>query len=258
MTPQEAQIIRDIFARVRQMGPAPRDPDAHAAIDHELRSNPDAVIGLVRAVVALDRERAGLLEEIERLRGGEQDDHEAPGYGGPYGHEGYRDPRGYGAQQEDSGRDPWSRSGPSTYERPDSQRPDPRWEPQRPAEAAREPWGSPPWGRSRSSLDTRPMPPQAPQPGPWGGRTEPAQGGAPGGGILGTVAGAAAGMAGGLFAYEALKGVLGGSNQGGGLFGSANASESKDQGSESGFETGGSMDDGGGDFFGLGDLFDDN
>lgn len=68
MSPEEAEIIRDIFERVRQMGPAPRDPEAQAALEHELRANPDAVMGLVRAVVALDRERAALLDENDALR----------------------------------------------------------------------------------------------------------------------------------------------------------------------------------------------
>ncbi|MEJ1157091.1 DUF2076 family protein [Prosthecomicrobium sp. N25] len=244
MSPEEAEIIRDVFERVRRMGPAPRDPAAEAAIERELRANPDSLVGLVRAIVALDRERAHLIEENDALRaelrgGGDS------GGGGLFGG-GHREDHAPGDR-----RDPWGRGGDPYGNEPGQPGPGP----ERPPEPAREPWGSPPWGRwGRPSQS---MPPADQAGGPWGNRApqspQPPQ---QGGGALQTVAGAAAGMVGGLFAYEALKGLFGGSGHDGGMFGSAHASEKGGQvASNDHFETGGTMDDGG-DFFGGLDDFD--
>ncbi len=67
MTPQEANIIRDVFTRIRANGPVPADAQARAAIDVELRANPDAAIGLVQMVVGLDQQRAQLAAERDQL-----------------------------------------------------------------------------------------------------------------------------------------------------------------------------------------------
>ncbi len=41
MTPEESQIIRDVFTRIRSAGPIPNDPQARSAISQELIANPD-------------------------------------------------------------------------------------------------------------------------------------------------------------------------------------------------------------------------
>jgi hypothetical protein len=223
MTPEEAQIIRDIFDRIRQMGPAPRDPAADEALKRELGANPDAVMGLVRAVVALDRERAGLIEEREDLYR-QIDELQQHGGPGPQGGGGLFGGGLFGG----GGRPP---------------QPQPQPEPARP-------WGSPPWGGGNqgtrgpwSSGDS--YQPQQPPPLPGQQR--------PGGGMLGTALGAAAGVAGGLFAFEAMKGLFGGEGHGAQagstLFGSSSELVDKAHAqpfdvSSTEFTTGGDMDDG--------------
>ncbi len=59
MTPQDAEIIRDVFAKIRAMGPAVDDAEAARAVEAELRANPAAALNLVRVVVGLERERVG-------------------------------------------------------------------------------------------------------------------------------------------------------------------------------------------------------
>lgn len=67
MTPQEAQIIRDVFAKIRQMGPGANDPEAARAVEVELRANPAAALGLVQVVVGLERERDAYAAQIGDL-----------------------------------------------------------------------------------------------------------------------------------------------------------------------------------------------
>lgn len=67
MTPQDAEIIRDVFAKIRAMGPAVDDAEAARAVEAELRANPAAALNLVRVVVGLERERESLAAEAEAL-----------------------------------------------------------------------------------------------------------------------------------------------------------------------------------------------
>ena len=67
MTPQEAQIIRDVFAKIRMMGPGPSDPEATRAVAAELAANPAAALGLVKVVVGLEGERAALEQQAQDL-----------------------------------------------------------------------------------------------------------------------------------------------------------------------------------------------
>ena len=66
MTPEEYSIIRDVFARIHAF-PAQTDAQARQAIDAELRSNPDAGIGLIQLVVGLEAQRSQLQAERDRL-----------------------------------------------------------------------------------------------------------------------------------------------------------------------------------------------
>jgi hypothetical protein len=162
MTPQEAQIIRSVFDRLRATETGPRDAEAEGLVEALLRADPRAGLGLVQALVLTERAReaaAGeaeaLKQEIETLRSaGPQP---APASGGLFGG---------------------------------------------------------PWGGGARDV--------APQPGPWGGRAQapgpwdaqPQAG--PGGGFWSSALRTGAGVAGGLFAFEALKGLFGGSHGAGG------------------------------------------
>ena len=46
MTPQERQLVDDLFDRLSKLEGTPRDPDAAAAIAQGLRSAPNAVYAL--------------------------------------------------------------------------------------------------------------------------------------------------------------------------------------------------------------------
>jgi hypothetical protein len=67
MTPEESQIIKDIFARIRAAGPIPNDPQARAAIQQELIANPDAGVGLIQLLVGTEQQRIQLQQERDRL-----------------------------------------------------------------------------------------------------------------------------------------------------------------------------------------------
>ena len=54
MTPQERQLVDDLFDRLSKMESAPRDPDAVAAIAQGLRAAPNAVYALVQTVLVQD------------------------------------------------------------------------------------------------------------------------------------------------------------------------------------------------------------
>ena len=54
MTPQERQLIDDLFDRLAKLESAPRDPDAVAAIAQGLRRAPNAVYALVQTVLVQD------------------------------------------------------------------------------------------------------------------------------------------------------------------------------------------------------------
>ena len=66
MTPQERQLVDDLFARLAQLERTPREPDAAAAINEGLRRAPNAIYALVQTVLlqeeALKRAHARLQE----------------------------------------------------------------------------------------------------------------------------------------------------------------------------------------------------
>jgi len=75
MTPQERQLIDDLFDRLSKVESAPRDPDAAAAIAQGLRIAPNAVYALVQTVLVQDEalKRANnRIQELEAGGAGEQ------------------------------------------------------------------------------------------------------------------------------------------------------------------------------------------
>jgi uncharacterized protein len=69
MTPQERQLVDDLFDRLAKLESTPRDPDASAAIAQGLRSAPNAVYALVQTVLLQDEvlKRAnGHIQELEQ------------------------------------------------------------------------------------------------------------------------------------------------------------------------------------------------
>lgn len=73
MTPQERQLLDDLFDRLSKVESAPRDPDAAAAITQGLRRAPNAVYALVQTVLVQDEALKRANSRIQELEGaGEQ------------------------------------------------------------------------------------------------------------------------------------------------------------------------------------------
>lgn len=73
MTPQERQLVDDLFDRLSQVEGAPRDPDAAGAIGQGLRKAPNALYALVQTVLLQDEALKRAHSRIQELEGeGEQ------------------------------------------------------------------------------------------------------------------------------------------------------------------------------------------
>jgi uncharacterized protein len=75
MTPQERQLVDDLFDRLAKVEGAARDPDAARAIQDGLRKAPNAIYALVQTVLLQDEalKRAGeRIQELEQARPPEQ------------------------------------------------------------------------------------------------------------------------------------------------------------------------------------------
>jgi hypothetical protein len=76
MTPQERQMVDDLFDRLSKTESAPRDPDAVAAIAQGLRVAPNAIYALVQTVLVQDEalKRANSrIQELETANAPQQD-----------------------------------------------------------------------------------------------------------------------------------------------------------------------------------------
>ncbi|UGA41829.1 DUF2076 domain-containing protein [Bradyrhizobium quebecense] len=189
MTPQERQLIDDLFDRLAKLENAPRDGEAMSAIMQGLRSAPNAVYTLVQTALVQDEalKRAhDRIQELEAAVGQQQ-----------------------GAQQQgggflDSMRDAIFGQG--------QQQPHGSVPPVRPPDVggSRPVWNS---GQAMQQAGGYGQPPQ--QYGqPYGGQQPPPfGGGVPGGGggsFLGTAAAAAAGVVGGGLLLSSIRGMMGG------------------------------------------------
>ncbi len=196
MTPQERQLVDDLFERLARLESAPRDPDAAAAISQGLRLAPNAVYGLVQTVLVQDEALKRAHERIQELEAG---DHQPAG--------------NQGGGFLDTMRDAIFGQNPS--------QPQPRGSvpnvPPPGAGASRPAWNT---GQVIGQQQMgQPAPGQyapgqyAPQQGGYGG---PFGGGAPspvgggGGSFLGTAAAAAAGVVGGSLLLSSIRGMMGG------------------------------------------------
>ena len=54
MTPQERQLVDELFTRLSALEPSPREADAVAAINEGLRRAPNAIYALVQTVLLQD------------------------------------------------------------------------------------------------------------------------------------------------------------------------------------------------------------
>jgi len=182
MTPQERQLINDLFQRLASLENNPRDPDAEAMIREGLRRAPNAAYSLVQTVLVQDE---ALKAANNRIQEHEQQYGGAPPQQEP--------PRGF----LDSMRD-------SIFGREEPRGSVPRV-PQGGAPAGRpDPWGQQPGYQAQ---------PQGYPPGYQAGAAmQPQPGG--GGSFLGTAAAAAAGVIGGSLLMGGIRSALGGHSGG--------------------------------------------
>jgi uncharacterized protein len=190
MTPQERQLINELFQRLASLESNPRDPDAEAMIREGLRRAPNAVYSLVQSVLVQDEALKAAnnhIQEYEQQAGGPQQ--EQP-----------QQSRGF----LDSMRD-------SVFGREEQRGSVPRV-PQGGAPAG----GADPWGRQQQAYAPQQGYPQQQgfPPGYQAGAPMQPQGGGGGGSFLGTAAAAAAGMIGGSLLMNGIRSAMAG-HQGG-------------------------------------------
>jgi hypothetical protein len=182
MTPQERQLVDDLFDRLAKLESAPRDPDAVAAISQGLRRAPNAIYALVQTTLLQDEALKRANARIQELEGGEPEQHQSGGF-------------------LDSMRDAIFGPTPSRGSVPNV----------RPPEV-----GSRPAWNTGQVLQQGQGPGQANQGQygqPYGAPQAPMGGG--GGSFLGTAAAAAAGVVGGGLLMNSIRGMMGGGHQSG-------------------------------------------
>lgn len=180
MTPQERQLVDDLFDRLAKLETSPREPDADAAIMQGLRRAPNAVYALVQTVLVQDEALKRANARIQELEGAGEEPRPSGGF-------------------LDSMRDAILGPGQSRGSVPSV----------RPGDGAQR---GPVWnsgqalGNARMSDDPRMNDPRQSNPGGglFGG------GNAGGGSFLGTAAATAAGVIGGSMLMNSIRGLMGG------------------------------------------------
>ena len=187
MTPQERQLIDDLFDRLSKLESAPRDPDAAAAIAEGLCKAPNAVYALVQTVLVQDEALKRANSRIQELEAaGAREQHQSGGF-------------------LDSMRETIFAQNPQRGSVPNV---------------------PPPAAPSRPVWNSGQVMQQAPSPGrydqgpysqgaygqPYGGAQGAFGGG--GGSFLGTAAATAAGMVGGSLLLGSIRSMMGGSHHG--------------------------------------------
>ncbi|HYS84326.1 MAG TPA: DUF2076 domain-containing protein [Bradyrhizobium sp.] len=179
MTPQERQLVDDLFDRLSRLEGTPRDPDAAAAIAQGLRSAPNAVYALVQTVLLQDEALKRADSRIQELEAG-----------------------GAGEQRQSGGFLDSMRETIFGQERgsvPNVRPPD---------MASRPTWNS---GQVLQQAQGPSPYNQGPYGQPYGAPQAPMGGG--GGSFLGTAAAAAAGVVGGSLLLGSIRSMMGGSHQ---------------------------------------------
>ena len=183
MTPQERQLVDDLFNRLSKLESAPRDPDALAAINEGLRKAPNAVYALVQTVLLQDEALRRANARIQEL--------EAHG-GAP-------------AQEQSAGFLDSMRDAIFGQSQPRGSVPNVP-----PPEASSRPvWNS---GQAMQQSQGPGQYNQPPYGQPYGAPQAPMGGGS--GSFLGTAAAAAAGVVGGSLLLNSIRSMMGGSHHG--------------------------------------------
>ena len=179
MTPQERQLVDDLFDRLSKLEGTPRDPDAAAAIAEGLRSAPNAVYALVQTVLLQDEALKRANSRIQELEAGAAGEQRQSG--------GFLDSMRETIFGQERGSVPNVRP---------------------PDMASRPTWNS---GQVLQQAQGPGPYNQGPYGQPYGAPQAPMGGG--GGSFLGTAAAAAAGVVGGSLLLGSIRSMMGGSHQ---------------------------------------------
>jgi uncharacterized protein len=189
MTPQERQLVDDLFDRLARVENTPRDPDAGAAIAQGLRKAPNAIYALVQTVLLQDEALKRANSRIQEL---EQASAPQQGQGG-----GFLDSMRETIFGQSSSQ---SRGSVPNVPAPASR---PVWNSgqvlqqgqyEQPGGYGQQPYGQPSYGGYGQSYGAPPF-------------------GGGGGSFLGTAAAAAAGLVGGSLLLNGIRSMMGGSHQ---------------------------------------------
>jgi hypothetical protein len=184
MTPQERQLVDDLFTRLAGVENAPRDPAAAAVIADGLRRAPNALYTLVQTVLVQDEALKRAHDRIQQLEGGGADDQVASG--------------GFLDQMRDSifGKSPQRGSVPNVQPPPTPSSSRPTWNTGQVLQQTEQPGR---YDQGRNDQGPAGQPYGAPQPQAGGG-----------GSFLGTAAAAAAGAVGGGLLLSSIRSMMGG------------------------------------------------
>jgi hypothetical protein len=200
MTPQERQMVDDLFDRLSKVESAPRDPDATAAITQGLRIAPNAVYPLVQTVLLQDEALRRANDRIQQLED-QLDGPQKQGQGG-----GFLDSmRGAIFGQSQS-------QGSVPNVRPPDPGSRPVWNSGHVLQQSERYDQQGGYGQSQGGYNQPYGGPQAPMGGGMMGGGM--MGGGGGGSFLGTAAAAAAGVVGGSLLLNSIRGMMGGSHHG--------------------------------------------
>jgi len=188
MTPQERQLVDELFDRLSNLENAPRDPDAVSAIAQGLRKAPNAIYALVQTVLIQDealRRANARIEELEQQS-------QAPEQSRSGGFLDSMRDAVFGQGQ--------SRGSVPSVPPPDQNRP--VWNSGQVLQQ----------GQSPGHYDQQGYGQGSPYGQPYGAPQQPFGGG--GGSFLGTAAATAAGMVGGSLLLNSIRSMTGGRQQG--------------------------------------------
>jgi hypothetical protein len=194
MTPEERQMLGNLFERVKTAGATPRDADAEAFINDAVRAAPFAPYVMAQTVLVQQQALEAAARRISDLEGAQRQ-------GAEQGQE-------HGSFLGNLGKTIFGGGAPAAPPRPSYDASAYQRGPA-PAPGQGQAYAPPPPPQGY------PPPPQGypPQPGPWGAQPQPQ-----GGGFLQNAASTAAGVAGGVALGNLLGGLFSG-HSGGGLFG---------------------------------------
>jgi len=190
MTPQERQLVDDLFDRLSKVERAPRDPDAAAAITEGLRAAPNAVYALVQTVLVQDEALKRANSRIQELEAGSAPEQSRPG--------GFLD----SMRETIFGQNQPHGSVPNV--RPPEIPNRPTWNSGQVLQQAQGQYQQEPYHQEQYH--------QEPYGAPYGASQPPMGGG--GGSFLGTAAATAAGMVGGSLLLNSIRSMMGGSRHG--------------------------------------------